>query len=83
MSLTHHDAATVAGLDLDTLSMMLEAVSDFVTNALPPERILQLDHEDVCPEDTVRALQWSLNLMELMGMVGAYAPSELPDPWRS
>ncbi len=44
------------GLDAGTLTLMLEALSDFVTEALPPQRQLDLDHEDVCPEDTVRAM---------------------------
>jgi alkylation response protein AidB-like acyl-CoA dehydrogenase len=45
-----------AGLDLDSLTMMLEALDDFVGEALPLERQLELDHEDVCPEDVVRAM---------------------------
>jgi len=44
------------GLDLGTLTLMLEALDDFVSAALTPERQLELDHEDVCPEDTVRAM---------------------------
>jgi len=39
--------------------------------------------EEVPWMETNHVSQWSLNLMELMGMVGAHAPSELPDPWRS
>jgi len=45
-----------AGLDADTLKMMLEALDDFVGAALTPEKQLDLDHEDVCPEDIVRAM---------------------------
>jgi alkylation response protein AidB-like acyl-CoA dehydrogenase len=45
-----------AGLDTDSLTMMLDAVGEFVAHALPPARQLQLDHDDVCPEDTVRAM---------------------------
>jgi alkylation response protein AidB-like acyl-CoA dehydrogenase len=45
-----------AGLDTDSLTMMLDAVNAFVADALPPQRQLQLDHDDVCPEDTVRAM---------------------------
>jgi len=45
-----------AGLDAETLTMMLDAVREFVAHALPPQRQLQLDHDDVCPEDTVRAM---------------------------
>ncbi len=44
------------GLDLQTLNLMLEALGDFVGEALPDQRMLQLDHDDVCPEDTVRAM---------------------------
>ncbi|MBP6316566.1 MAG: acyl-CoA dehydrogenase family protein [Rubrivivax sp.] len=36
--------------------MMLDAVREFVEHALSPQRQLQLDHDDVCPEDTVRAM---------------------------
>lgn len=45
-----------AGLDTDTLLMMLDALDEFVGHELTPERQLDLDHEDVCPEDTVRAM---------------------------
>jgi alkylation response protein AidB-like acyl-CoA dehydrogenase len=45
-----------AGLDLDSLSMMLEALHDFVDHELPVGRMLELDHEDTCPEDLVRAM---------------------------
>ncbi|MFZ0157786.1 MAG: acyl-CoA dehydrogenase family protein [Kineosporiaceae bacterium] len=44
------------GLDLGTLNLMLEALGDFVGATLTPERQLQLDHDDVCPEDIVRAM---------------------------
>ncbi len=44
------------GLDLDTLTLMLEALDDFTTGKLPLERRLELDHEDVCPEETIRAM---------------------------
>jgi alkylation response protein AidB-like acyl-CoA dehydrogenase len=45
-----------AGLDTDTLLMMLDALSEFVGHELTPQRQLDLDHEDVCPEDLVRAM---------------------------
>ncbi|MFW2334507.1 acyl-CoA dehydrogenase family protein [Ilumatobacter sp.] len=45
-----------AGLDTDTLLMMLEALGDFVGHELTPQRQLDLDHDDVCPEDIVRAM---------------------------
>ncbi|HEX6918696.1 MAG TPA: acyl-CoA dehydrogenase family protein [Actinomycetes bacterium] len=44
------------GLDLGTLNLMLEALGDFVAAELPETRMLELDHEDTCPEDTVRAM---------------------------
>ena len=44
------------GLDLQTLDLMLEALGDFVEAELPESRMLELDHEDTCPEDTVRAM---------------------------
>jgi len=44
------------GLDADTLKMMLEALDDFVGAALTPEKQLEYDHEDICPEDIVRAM---------------------------
>ncbi len=48
--------APAAGLDADTLEMMLDALGDFVGHELSEQRQLELDHEDVCPEDLVRAL---------------------------
>src|SRR3954453_13236144 len=56
MSLTQSDTTRTAGLAADTLMMMLEAVHDFVSASLSDEQALQLDHEDVCPEDIVRAM---------------------------
>ena len=44
------------GLDRDALDMMLTSLHDFVLEALPDQRRLDLDHDDVCPEDTVRAM---------------------------
>ncbi len=45
-----------SGLDLDSLKLMLEALDDFVAANLTPELQLDLDHEDRCPEDIVRAM---------------------------
>ena len=45
-----------AGLDLETLNLMLESLADFVDGAMSPELQLELDHEDRCPEDIVRAM---------------------------
>ncbi len=44
------------GLDVQSLDLMLEALSDFVNAALSPDLQLELDHEDRCPEDIVRAM---------------------------
>jgi alkylation response protein AidB-like acyl-CoA dehydrogenase len=45
-----------AGLDLGSLNLMLEALGDFVDAAMSPEQQLDLDHEDVCPEEIVRGM---------------------------
>ena len=47
---------TSTGLDTETLNMMLETIRDFVHDAIPDERLLQLDHEDECPADLVRGM---------------------------
>jgi alkylation response protein AidB-like acyl-CoA dehydrogenase len=47
---------TNVGLDRDSLEMMLTSLDGFVAEALPDDRLLDLDHEDVCPEETVRAM---------------------------
>ncbi|MBT8240151.1 MAG: acyl-CoA dehydrogenase family protein, partial [Acidimicrobiia bacterium] len=36
--------------------MMLDALGEFVGHELTPQRQLDLDHEDVCPEDIVRSM---------------------------
>jgi alkylation response protein AidB-like acyl-CoA dehydrogenase len=47
---------TNVGLDRDSLDMMLTSLDEFVAEALPDDRRLDLDHEDVCPEETLRAM---------------------------
>jgi alkylation response protein AidB-like acyl-CoA dehydrogenase len=47
---------TQVGLDRDTLDMMLSSLDAFVAEALPDHRRLDLDHEDVCPKETIRAM---------------------------
>ena len=47
---------TDVGLDRDSLEMMLASLDDFLAEALPDDRRLDLDHDDVCPEETVRAM---------------------------
>ena len=49
-------AAAPTGLDAETLKMTLDAIRDFVASAMTQEQQLQLDHDDVCPEDLVRAM---------------------------
>jgi alkylation response protein AidB-like acyl-CoA dehydrogenase len=57
MPLTSRDVLEArAGLDTETLAIMLETVRDFVRDALPDERLLQLDHDDECPVDMVRGM---------------------------
>jgi alkylation response protein AidB-like acyl-CoA dehydrogenase len=50
------EAGQLAGLDAETLTMTLDAIRDFVGNVMTTERQLQLDHDDICPEDVVRAM---------------------------
>jgi alkylation response protein AidB-like acyl-CoA dehydrogenase len=45
-----------AGLDAETLQMMLETVRDYLRDAISDERLLQLDHDDECPVDLVRGM---------------------------
>jgi alkylation response protein AidB-like acyl-CoA dehydrogenase len=44
------------GLDADILDATLDAIREFSERLLPVERQLQLDHEDECPVDMVRAM---------------------------
>ncbi len=46
----------MAGLDADILEATLDAIREFCERQLPVERQLQLDHEDECPVDMVRAM---------------------------
>jgi alkylation response protein AidB-like acyl-CoA dehydrogenase len=59
------------GLDLGTLNLMLEALDDFVAAELPEARMLELDHEDRCPEDTVRAM-----CSDALGVQLVFVPEE-------
>jgi alkylation response protein AidB-like acyl-CoA dehydrogenase len=60
-----------AGLDAIALDLMLGALDDFTEDALPGERRLELDHEDTCPEETVRAM-----CGEDLGVQLAFFPEE-------
>jgi acyl-CoA dehydrogenase len=44
------------GLDAETLKMTLAAIRDYVCDAIPEDRQLQLDHDDECPQDVVRGM---------------------------
>jgi alkylation response protein AidB-like acyl-CoA dehydrogenase len=59
------------GLDLETLNLMLEALGDFVEAELPETRMLELDHDDTCPEDTVRAM-----CSDALGVQAVFIPEE-------
>jgi alkylation response protein AidB-like acyl-CoA dehydrogenase len=50
------ETAVRTGLDAETLKMTLEAIRDYISDALGEDRQLQLDHDDVCPEDLVRGM---------------------------
>ncbi|GAA2655100.1 acyl-CoA dehydrogenase family protein [Paractinoplanes durhamensis] len=47
---------TTTGLDRDTLHLMLSSLDDFVAQELPESRRLDLDRDDICPEQTIRAM---------------------------
>lgn len=61
-----------AGLDAADLTMMLDALDEFVGHALTPQRQLELDHDDVCPEDIVRAMSDP----EQLGVQLIFVPAE-------
>ena len=62
---------TAVGLDRETLEMMLSSLDEFVAETLPDQRRLDLDHEDVCPEDTVREM-----CSEELGVQLVFIPEE-------
>ncbi len=47
---------TAPGLATDILDMTLEALRDFTGRRLPPEKLLDLDARNECPEDIVREM---------------------------
>ncbi|MCU0265312.1 MAG: acyl-CoA dehydrogenase family protein [Actinomycetia bacterium] len=49
-------SAPSPGLDRETLEFTLDAVREFAARHLPAERLLELDHLDECPVDTVRQM---------------------------
>jgi alkylation response protein AidB-like acyl-CoA dehydrogenase len=56
MTSTTTTSPAQAGLDAETLKMTLEAIRDYVQNAISDERALQLDHDDECPIDVIRGM---------------------------
>ena len=50
------------GLDAETLGLMMDGLKEYLDDALPLDRQLELDHEDICPEDIVRALSTDLGI---------------------
>lgn len=60
------------GLDVQSLNLMIEALNDFVLDALSPELQLELDHEDRCPEDIVRGMSDP----EVLGVQLVFVPDE-------
>jgi alkylation response protein AidB-like acyl-CoA dehydrogenase len=60
-----------AGLDLDTLGMILKAVREFAAEAMPEKLLLELDHKDEFPEDLVRGM-----LGDELGILLLFIPEE-------
>ncbi|MGB7983193.1 MAG: acyl-CoA dehydrogenase family protein [Candidatus Nanopelagicales bacterium] len=54
--------STEQGLDAETLGLMMAGLTEYLADALPLERQLELDHEDVCPEEIVRAMSTDLGI---------------------
>ncbi len=50
------------GLDAETLGLMKQGLTEYLADALPLDRQLELDHEDICPEETVRAMSTDLGI---------------------
>lgn len=50
------------GLDAESLGLMMAGLTEYLADALPLDRQLELDHEDVCPEDIVRAMSADLGI---------------------
>lgn len=54
-----------AGLDAETLGMILESIGDFVAQTLPEERLLELDHTHEFPEEAIRGMCGDLGVQLL------------------
>jgi alkylation response protein AidB-like acyl-CoA dehydrogenase len=51
-----HAPQGLAGLDAESLGMILDSIQGFADEHLPPERLLELDRTHEFPEETVRAM---------------------------
>jgi acyl-CoA dehydrogenase len=60
------------GLDAGDLTMMLDALDEFVDHELTPELQLELDHEDRCPEEIVR----EMSDPETLGVQMVFVPEQ-------
>ena len=45
-----------SSIDSETLEMTLDAIDDFVTDALPDQKLLELDERDEFPHELVKQL---------------------------
>jgi len=63
--------ALAAGLDRETLELTLEAVSEFMAENLPDEKLLELDEKDEFPVDVVREM-----CGEMLGVQLLFIPEE-------
>src|ERR1051326_1620586 len=50
------EAATILGVDVETLDLTLSALKEFARDRLPDEKLLDLDRKDECPLDVVRGM---------------------------
>jgi alkylation response protein AidB-like acyl-CoA dehydrogenase len=54
-----------AGLDAETLGMILESIGDFIQQNLPEERLLELDRTHEFPEEAIRGMCGELGVQLL------------------
>lgn len=52
----------MAGLDRETLDMVLSTLRKYAEKKLPPELLLQLDHEDIFPQEILQELYMDIGL---------------------
>ena len=71
------------GLDAETLGLMMDGLKEYLDDAFPLDRQLELDDEDMCPEDIVRRMCGDLGIQLLFipeeyGGMGGGAVRRLP-----